>query len=1113
MDYLQLPFTKSQYPFKEMQCTEDTHVHSIFIPVDALDTNACSFAQIKKNGRNQIYTTILSVFTHLVNGNKKLSQRSERSSDDDGDGDGDNSGGKQMEEDPEDDIPKPTMKNETRIVLEAIKNKGGVLIGFRFFIFNFNPEKYNYGLGVDNLIFENVERRSKKKRFTNDPDKPFHSVIDIVYWMSIICDTYLMRATAEEVACEVLDENATLKSYTNPCHPRNIFSLFNAMKICKAKYKDVIPLQVDYFKYVQDAGKYYTFPMPNCTWELPSDMFQLDVLQGCEFPVPGTITYEIKSPDYQLERQRALHLVYKPLSKETSFKDPSDIALLAVKNEFLLKQCKTNREKRMLREKTLLPEFKKVYKRENKMSKNIKTMLKWCSDLEKCTSAKGQVLTLQNPCKPIDAALSPFANMVALKFYEYEKILQTSTVHKELFIILVARLDAYRRSFKLHTNPLLAGQGSTSKSYILDCVDKLSIPGTVNVVTHETAKANAVDDNQNDLITFYHEVPLHMLGVDNGKTTQGDPTLKERLTSCTYKTKLYVVDEDTGKRYNRTAVSEMIGIIAGATNDPVAKIPEALRSRFLIIMCPNVYRENHNVIDYFASQKISKERVDKVVFKHQCEQFLVCLAEKMIWTGVLEDVNMSVAKLTFSKVLSELALKGVTNASSPRPFEFLLNTARTLTIMFAIHMVFNTEMSDVVQAGAIFNMDLMLKVQPYLFCTEEIAIFTLTLLGFQYVNPLEKEVVETIAELANYKPNESIKASDLVPSTDEFESDATMADVNTSTYNDVDCNIDFSYTTSADTHHPRTKVSERGEVIIEDENGNVQTDDSKLLKFKLLDVNKCDFNYVAFEITDSKKSSWPIAYDIHKTMNQTYKSSPQNIQMILEDFRSRKFLTFERSSHNFIEDMKPKVLKDLIEINADGSKRVHFLATFIDFIASQEKSILLDTIKNTFHKYSRERKIILGTTHMYNKLTLPHLLQTETVEKRQQLLIRHNPNFVDKDDADYDLVDHEENFISEVVDMCIEEFEFVKFVTNLGYDATRLEEWKQVCMKLPKNTEKLYTAYYSGNINNGIYPDAQIKKFRDAYVIRKRLNCSEPSENDKIKYSMSKKIKSSIEYV
>ena len=144
----------------------------------------------------------------------------------------------------------------------------------------------------------------------------------------------------------------------------------------------------------------------------------------------------------------------------------------------------------------LMEDFRKFWCLESHISVNIKHMMRWEESRRLAAEEEKRAFTLTTPHKPVDTSLSPFANLMVRRLVQYEKLLKTSTVHRELLITLVASRDAYRRSFDLHTNPLLAGAGSSSKSYILNCVEKLSIPGTVQTVTHITAKADAIEDDE-----------------------------------------------------------------------------------------------------------------------------------------------------------------------------------------------------------------------------------------------------------------------------------------------------------------------------------------------------------------------------------------------------------------------------------------------------------------------------------------------------------------------------------------------------------------------------------------------------------------------------------------
>ena len=73
---------------------------------------------------------------------------------------------------------------------------------------------------------------------------------------------------------------------------------------------------------------------------------------------------------------------------------------------------------------------------------------------------------------------------------------------RSLIQIMVGRLDAYRQCFDLHFNMYATGKHGTSKSFLFDCMRNLSIPKTVEELTYQTKRADAIDVDKNDLINI-----------------------------------------------------------------------------------------------------------------------------------------------------------------------------------------------------------------------------------------------------------------------------------------------------------------------------------------------------------------------------------------------------------------------------------------------------------------------------------------------------------------------------------------------------------------------------------------------------------------------------------
>ena len=106
--------------------------------------------------------------------------------------------------------------------------------------------------------------------------------------------------------------------------------------------------------------------------------------------------------------------------------------------------------------------------------------------------------------------LSVFANRFIGLMEVYEQYYLISTAHRMMYLIQHARYDAFRRDFGLHFNCFQAGDGACSKSFLFDLMAKLSIPGTIEVLTYQTGKADAVDGKRNDITTVCHEAPRYV---------------------------------------------------------------------------------------------------------------------------------------------------------------------------------------------------------------------------------------------------------------------------------------------------------------------------------------------------------------------------------------------------------------------------------------------------------------------------------------------------------------------------------------------------------------------------------------------------------------------------
>ena len=825
----------------------------------------------------------------------------------------------------------------TRQFLEVVyAPDGATVVGWRLFLFNVDPST-NFARGVRNLLALNGRAHAaaaSSSRFRPPPpprrSEQYKRLLSLGDWAYGVCDAYLASQTMANAKLDVYDPEKPLDDNRseNPCNPYTVFALERAVAIPSASAR-----QRTLFEYRSEAGAdgvvRYHFPEPDRVWEIDSELFHPNTLDAWEFPTNRTLE---RSPlaelslfadrgTYRDQILGALAATRGFVASEFQYKTNDDLALLAVCGQKLLAQRRDGattfaEELRTVHafKRGFLEQFRKFWCEDSNLSMPVKKMLAWENQGRVDAEEAGRPFTMATPQLPVDRGLSPFANLMIRRMVQYEQLLQTSTVHRELLITLVARLDAYRRSFDLHTHPLLAGAGSSSKSYILNCIEKLSIPGTVQTVTHITAKADAVDENQNDVITLFHEMPKSLIGVEE-KGETGDPMFKERLTSNKFKTKLFCVDEDTGKRSNRVAESECIGMLGGCTNDPPGKIPEALRSRFMVMMCPQVVRRGREVMDLFGTtlSPAMKAKRDVMVLEHQREQYLVCLVEKLIWCGVLADVDMEVAHTIFRSVLGNLEQVGI-HVSDPRKYTRITNTARTLAIMAAVDLVFNSPGAD----DQPFDVRALLAVEPHLLCSEEIAYFTLTLLQAEYINPIERHVGEILAKECHYSREERNDAN----------------------------------------YRPAPEASETGFT---------------------------DFNFV------QKKAAFTflLAGEVCKKMRK-YKSSTHNVDAVLRDLLQRTVYAPLRDAAAPGGGGAEPV--PILEYDRNTEGGMFYVSTaWLDRVLATDYDALMRTaIRETFHRHSRPRTILLGETFR-DEGGLPHLWRTlEVVPNPDHQLVVEN---------------------------------------------------------------------------------------------------------------------------
>lgn len=366
------------------------------------------------------------------------------------------------------------------------------------------------------------------------------------------------------------------------------------------------------------------------------------------------------------------------------------------------------------------------------VSEPIKKMSKWSKERPTWSTP---------PPRNFDTKLSYFGNMMAEDMMALECEFFLLTSHTIFIRLAVAAMNAYWYARKLHLNVSMLGGGASGKSHLLDLIRDIFIPFTVTKVSHATEKSSTQDVDNNDHITLYHEAPPQMLGQGSKNSDQqtGSHILKDQLTSCEVNSASLKVDE-FGRRRANPCSSECSGVILFATNECANSVPEPVRSRTMMIDVNQAQRECFDLQSMNDTYNRVKNDPDHVRAKNasverwRYRQVMVNMVEKMMYIGVLNDVDMTPGNEVIDLCIKQLKADGsmMESDGAVRNIGFIKMFARTLTIMHACDKYARDPQSK--GHGKAIEFRHLLDIEPYLICTEEIALFTLTILCDQLIN-------------------------------------------------------------------------------------------------------------------------------------------------------------------------------------------------------------------------------------------------------------------------------------------------------------------------------------------------------------------------------------------
>jgi len=647
-------------------------------------------------------------------------------------------------------------------------------VGYNLHAVSFHDD-IQFGKSLSRLLFETnqTSRESMNRKLNCRKQDPLSGLHPFQKWMRVsskemyvrtICDRYDKSQMFTNMFDDILNPKKPLFDGANCANPKHVFNIDRCMKHIPDTAQPAFRDRTSYTNCPVDGVCVLQFPSPEHVRLLTSSQLHPKIFCSKYLPdYQHWLGMDINTPSKQLDDDyddtcQTEYDTRTPADIERArldgMSDRSAFSSLSVQS-----RAKYNTD---CLEKEHTDEFPAAYHKFQEWS--IREMKHQCLDPDACISdVVSKMILWRDHHKEAatirhrltDPSLSVFANRVIGLMEGFEQYYLISTAHRMMFLIHHARYDAFRRDFGLHFNCFQAGDGATSKSFLFGQMEKSSIQGTIEVLTYQTGKADAVDGNRNDIVTVCHEAPPGMFRT--GKNPNADSTqeamFKEKLTSQRVTAKIWCMDEGTGRRSARVTKSECIGVWMGATNDPPSEVEEALKTRFFWGNFEQQQRRGRDIDDCMNGERMMST-ADKAIRKRMFleakeEQSRVMLVEKAIWCGAIKDVNMTACNILVPRLKAKITRNSII-CPTPRDWDRVKIFSRLMAIVTAIERVCNLPGGEYYDRP--FDEECIPTLEPFLRVTEEMVIFTLSLLSDQFRSPVEHKILNAIYTMEKRAP-------------------------------------------------------------------------------------------------------------------------------------------------------------------------------------------------------------------------------------------------------------------------------------------------------------------------------------------------------------------------
>jgi hypothetical protein len=380
------------------------------------------------------------------------------------------------------------------------------------------------------------------------------------------------------------------------------------------------------------------------------------------------------------------------------------VAITFTDDELLELKTETDKiaKERHERQKEFLALFFRIFSVHGKGSTSMKAMCEYRDEWIKNQPNN----SLRIPTKPFFNNVTFFGQEMINQIVALESLIKVHNCHQHILTMLLAALHLYK-SCKMHLNIMMLSGPGTGKSFAIEVLDQVLIPGTSTIQSGASAKADTADDSSevDDQAIMCEEGLASVLGAKDGRnaatsvSNDGSSIMRNKLTA-----QMLIYDRlepDPNRPGKYIKVRSKIRLNQAyfiALNLFKWQLHSATVDRFFVMnFNTNQSRSDLTQLDKIAAESTYRQVLQKAMFitKWRRNQAIVAQLFSLERCFIIKPVNMSIVR-SFVRTVMQVGRDKfrLTNTENARHLTRLYILIEVLTLFNVVNMFYDSELGQ-----------------------------------------------------------------------------------------------------------------------------------------------------------------------------------------------------------------------------------------------------------------------------------------------------------------------------------------------------------------------------------------------------------------------------------